>query len=78
MAFGLLHKLSNLKFVCLKKLFLYSDHVFLILQTKCTADVQYCVNQIKIFSDQLIAMKKEETISICCKSAMELNSELQY
>ncbi|XP_060846373.1 zinc finger MYM-type protein 1-like [Rhopalosiphum padi] len=54
------------------------DHVFLILQTKCTADVQYCVNQIKIFSDQLIAMRKEETISICCKSAMELNSELQY
>ncbi|XP_026819140.1 zinc finger MYM-type protein 1-like [Rhopalosiphum maidis] len=41
------------------------DHVFLILQTKCTADVQYCVNQIKIFSDQLIAMRKEETISIC-------------
>jgi len=35
-------------------------------------------NQIKIFSDQLIAMRKEETISICCKSAMELNSELQY
>jgi hypothetical protein len=82
MAYGLLHKLTNFKFVyllCLfKKLFLYSDHVFLILQTKCTADVQYCVNQIKIFSDQLIAMRKEETISICCKSAMELNSELQY
>lgn len=48
MAYGLFHKLSNHKFVyllCLfKKLILNSDHVLLILQTKCTADVQYCVN----------------------------------
>jgi hypothetical protein len=52
-AFGLLQKLSNYKFVNLlcffKKLFLYSVLVFLILQTKCTADIQCYVNEIKTF-----------------------------
>ncbi|XP_060846566.1 zinc finger MYM-type protein 1-like [Rhopalosiphum padi] len=82
-AYGLLHKLSNQKFVyllCLfHRIFIYSDHVFLILQTKCTADVQTCINEIKNLSTQLSAMRNDQnTITECCESAMELNNELQY
>lgn len=54
------------------------DHVFSVLQTKCTADVQTCVNDLKILSNQLSAMRNEETVSECCKAAVELNSHLKY
>lgn len=74
MACELLHKLSNPKFVyllCLfNQIFIYSEHVFLILQTKCTADVQTCVNEIKNLSRQLLAMRNDpNTIIKCYESA---------
>ncbi|KAL5242071.1 hypothetical protein ACI65C_009481 [Semiaphis heraclei] len=82
LANGLLNKLSDFKFVYLLCLFnkisIFSDHVFLTLQTKCTADVQTCIKEITDMSTQLTFMKNEETVVMCSKSAVELNSELQY
>ncbi|XP_022161669.1 zinc finger MYM-type protein 1-like isoform X2 [Myzus persicae] len=82
LANGLLHKLSNFKFVYLLCLFnkisMFSDHVFLTLQTKCTEDVQTCIKEIINMSTQLTFMRNEETVVMCSKSAVELNSELQY
>jgi hypothetical protein len=82
LANGVLNKLSNFKFVYLLCLFnkisMFSDHVFLTLQTKCTADIQTCIKEIINMSTQLTFMRNEETVVTCSKSAVELNSELQY
>lgn len=82
LANGLLNKLSNFKFVyllCLfKKIFVLSDNVFLVLQKKCIADVQTCINEIRRMSKQLTAMRNAETVVTCINLAIELNSELQY
>lgn len=83
MACFLMQKLSDSKFVyllCLfNQVFKYSDHVFLILQSNCTTDVQSCINEINNLCTHLTAMRNDEnTISNYCKAAKELNNELEY
>lgn len=82
LANGLLYKLSNFKFlylICLfKNIFVFSDRVSTIVQTKCTAGVQTCINEITHMFTKLADMRNEETVSICIQSAIELNSEIQF
>lgn len=81
LACGLLQQFSDFKFIyllCLfHEIFTFSDRVFLILRTQCTKDVQACVDEIMTMSEQLSAMRNEETVVTCCESVVRLNSALK-
>lgn len=82
MAIGLSNHLKNSTFVFLlvlfSRIFVHTDHVFKILQTKCSSDVILCNNEIKAMTTSLKEMRCETCIRECCEDSVQLNNDLGF
>lgn len=78
-ALGLIKRLKDSTFLfllCLyQKIFVFIDHLYNVLQTKCTSNVNVCNHEIKLAVTNLRCLRNEETVEECIKAAKALNDQ---
>ncbi|KAJ4446342.1 hypothetical protein ANN_13037, partial [Periplaneta americana] len=80
-AMGLLRILDSLVFtfiLCLfNKIFIFTEHLFNVFQTKCTSGVNLCVNEIRTAKSNISSLWSEKVLHECLQESMQLNTNNQ-
>ena len=56
-------------------MFVYIDHLYNVLQTKCTSNISICNHEVKLAITNVKSLRNQETVEECMKDAKALNNQ---
>lgn len=78
-AVGLLRRLEDPTFIFLlcfyQKIFVYIDHLYSVLQIKCTSNISICNHEVKLAITNVKSLRNQETVEECIKDAKALRQD---